>query len=111
MSLLLIQVKDDVIISLYMMYVLTIVFYYTGEELVKEFIKHGSKCQRSFCSACGSRILNRLEHRPDWLGFFPALLDEEVQHNLPPPLQAQRHYLSEEAVINLETITDGLPRV
>jgi hypothetical protein len=56
-------------------------------------------------------VLNRLEHRPDWLGFFPALLDEATQHDLPPALTPKKHYLAEEAVLDLENICDGLPRV
>jgi hypothetical protein len=83
----------------------------TGQELITEFCKSNSKCKRSFCSACGSRILNRLEHRPDWLGFFPALLDEDTQHHLPPNLTPKQHHLSEEAVLDLEQLCDGLPRV
>ena len=82
----------------------------TGEELLTEFCKPESKCKRSFCSSCGSRILNRIEGRDHWLGFFPALLDEAVQHNLPSQLTPKKHNLSVESVLNLDHLCDGLPR-
>ena len=81
-----------------------------GNESITHFRKPESKVTRSFCSKCGSRVINRLEHRPDWLGFFPALLDESVQHDLPSNLAPTRHHLAEEATLNLEHICDGLPR-
>jgi hypothetical protein len=81
-----------------------------GQELVKEFCKPGSNCVRFFCGKCGSRLYNTLKHRPGWLGVFPALLDEETQHNLPAKLKPEEHHLSVEAVLDLDTICDNLPR-
>jgi hypothetical protein len=86
-----------------------------GENLLKDFCKPSTHVDgpiiRSFCSNCGSRICNRMPQKPQLgVGFFPALLCEKDQHNLPEAFKAKYHYLSHEATINLENMVDGLPR-
>lgn len=82
-----------------------------GEELVKEFSKSEVSPIRAFCSVCGSRLFNRLPLQPDFgVGFFPALLDDSIQHNLPPKFMPIVHYLSNEAVFPLCNLADSLPR-
>ena len=72
--------------------------------------KEGSP-ERFFCGNCGSRVKNELPAQRDLgVGFFPALLNEENQHNLPEHWRPDRHYLSVEAVLPIEKLCDGLER-
>jgi hypothetical protein len=69
--------------------------------------------KRWFCSICGSRVFNTLPAQPELgIGIFPALLEEDAQHNLPQSLRPTRHYLSHEAVLDPARIfkDDGLVR-
>mmetsp|Transcript_6483 Transcript_6483/g.12858 ORF Transcript_6483/g.12858 Transcript_6483/m.12858 type:complete len:221 (-) Transcript_6483:347-1009(-) len=82
-----------------------------GEDLVQAFQKTEGAPIRSFCKNCGSRIHNRLPKKPEMgIGFFPALLEESMQHDLPHVFRPIQHYLSHEAVMNLEQLADDLPR-
>jgi ADP-ribosyl-[dinitrogen reductase] hydrolase len=64
----------------------------TGEALVTKFKKHADKGPiRSFCSQCGSKLTVQIpgyfsEGKPT-LGFFPALLEEAVQRDMPEMLK------------------------
>ena len=83
-----------------------------GADLVKAFSRNEESIVRSFCFNCGSRICNRLPLKPELgVGFFPSLLEEEVQHNLPECFRPDYHYLSGEATVDLSKLNDGLPRV
>ncbi len=82
------------------------------DEHLKSFIrpKEGSP-QRFFCGNCGSRIKNHLPAQPDLgIGFFPALLEETIQHNLPDHWRPNRHHLCIESVLPIDKICDGLER-
>mmetsp|Transcript_51005 Transcript_51005/g.65321 ORF Transcript_51005/g.65321 Transcript_51005/m.65321 type:complete len:153 (-) Transcript_51005:72-530(-) len=82
-----------------------------GNELIKEFSKTADGVMRSFCTSCGSRIYNRVPIKPQLgVGFFPALLEETIQHNLPDSFKPSCHYLSEETVLDLDILNDNLPR-
>ncbi len=60
---------------------------------------------------CFLRIQNILPNKPDLgVGFFPALLEESLQHNLPAVLKPKYHYLSNEAVLDLNIFCDGIER-
>jgi hypothetical protein len=75
-----------------------------GEEHVKYFCKDGSLVTRSFCGMCGSKISNDLSHRPDYKGFFPALLEEDIQHKLPKIFQPTFHFNAHESVLDMENV-------
>jgi hypothetical protein len=75
-----------------------------GEDKLRKFTKEGSHVCRAFCSCCGSRMANWLHHRPDYLGFFPATLDESVQQNLPDIFKASMHFNKTEAVLDLDAL-------
>ena len=62
-----------------------------GEEHLRRFKF------REFCVNCGSRIANHVDHLG--IGFFPALLSEEIQHDLPDIFRANKHHLAEETVL------------
>jgi len=78
---------------------------------VSYFQKPGSQVTRGFCSRCGSRVSNTLSHREDWLGFFPNLLEPELQGDqLPPKFCPSLHYHSNEAVLRLDkNLEEGVP--
>ena len=80
----------------------------SGKEFVKNFRKSDSNSvpTRSFCSECGSRIQNTLHNKP-WVGFFPATLDEELQHNLPIKFKPNMHHCGHEAVVKCERLDPG----
>ena len=84
-----------------------------GKELIKEYAATPEKINtRGFCSNCGSRIYAKLKNfMSDRIGFYPALLEEHVQHNLPAAFKPQLHNRCKEAVLNLEALADGLPRI
>ena len=80
-----------------------------GADSIKEFSKDpGRKPMRCFCSVCGSKIMNYLPNKPEVVGFFPSLLEEEVQHALPAAFVPLRHVNCGEAVLDLSCINDGL---
>ena len=82
-----------------------------GKDLVKAFSKNADSVVRSFCKNCGSKISNVLPQKPSLgIGFFPALLEESVQHDLPDIFKAREHYLSVESVLDLEALHDGIER-
>jgi hypothetical protein len=86
-------------------------FTLTGSSAVTLFKKPDKIVTRSFCQECGTRIFNLLESRPDWLGFFPNLLDDQtIVKNLPDKFNPTEHYCSEEAVFPLDLLQDGLER-
>ncbi|RYY86902.1 GFA family protein [archaeon] len=81
-----------------------------GEELLKAFSRSESNPIRYFCSDCGSRVKNFLPYKPQiGIGFFPALLDEEVQQHLPEVFKPTHHYRSVESV--LPCLQDNLERL
>ena len=61
-----------------------------GQELVKVFVKPGGTVKRSFCSDCGSKVT--IQYSAENIGFFPALLEESIQHNLPEKFAPTHHY-------------------
>ncbi len=82
-----------------------------GSELVKQFKKTEESVVRAFCGECGSRVYNIVTPKPQLgVGFFPALLSEATQHDLPPAFRPLYHYCSEESVIPLHLLCDGLDR-
>lgn len=82
-----------------------------GEELIKAYSKSDGAVARSFCQQCGSKIHNVVTPKPSLgIGFFPALLDEDVQHNLPDIFKPHCHYLSNDSVLSLHEWHDGLVR-
>ncbi len=82
-----------------------------GEELIKPFSRSPDSVNRHFCSNCGSKIMNKLPLKPELgIGFFPSLLEEEDQHSLPESFRPIYHYLSQEAVLDLSCLHDGLDR-
>eukprot|EP01031_Cornospumella_fuschlensis_P032991 gene32991-39901_t len=83
-----------------------------GEELLKAFSRSESTPIRYFCSNCGSRVKNFLPYKPQLgIGFFPALLDDEVQRNLPDVFRPTYHNRSAESVLRLECLHDNLERI
>ncbi len=55
-----------------------------GAHLLQAFARSPQHVVRSFCSMCGSRVSNRVTMKPALgVGFFPNLLDEDVQRSLP----------------------------
>lgn len=79
-----------------------------GENLVNKFSRTPDSHVRSFCSVCGSKIANYLSNKP-WIGFFPATLEEEIQHDLPISFQPTMHYCGHEAVIDVNKLDSTLP--
>lgn len=80
----------------------------SGAEHLKDYCKPGGVVHRTFCSQCGSKVLNRC---PTWqpdgrtpVGFFPSLLDEDTQRALPAPLRANTNHLPEERVLEAELL-------
>jgi len=71
-----------------------------GHSSVNEFCKPGAAVTRAFCNICGSRLYNTLARDENWWGFFPATLEEVLQHDLPPQFRAQGHNLPDEAVLD-----------
>jgi hypothetical protein len=75
-----------------------------GEELLAGYTRPDGYIRRTFCTVCGSKVLNRFEGwKPDGkvpLAFFPNLLDEAVQHDLPEPLRPERNNRPEECVLD-----------
>jgi hypothetical protein len=83
-----------------------------GEALIKEYSRGDRFPIRAFCGQCGSRVLNKVPAEPEvGIGFFPSLLEEHVQHDLPIAFHPTKHYLSHEAVLSLDEFCDGLPRM
>lgn len=81
-----------------------------GAELLTEFHKGPKSPVRAFCSRCGSKILNRF---PNWhpergvpVAFFPALLEESTQHDLPAKLVPTRHVSRDDTVLIPDLIRD-----
>ena len=82
-----------------------------GAALVKDFARPvPGAVVRAFCGTCGTRLFNHLPHKPHVVGFFPALLDDAVQHALPALFRPIAHHLHEEAVLDLAQWHDDLPR-
>eukprot|EP00041_Stephanoeca_diplocostata_P015135 m.286891 g.286891 ORF g.286891 m.286891 type:complete len:537 (+) comp19939_c0_seq2:1601-3211(+) len=83
-----------------------------GQHLLQPCQRPGQHIIRSFCRNCGSRVTNTFDPpRADLgVGFFPALLSDEVQHNLPACLRPRYHHLAEDAVFDLSCFHDDLPR-
>lgn len=78
-----------------------------GVEQLTRYQKCANGVTRSFCRVCGSRVQNVLhkagvKEEDSRVGFFPALLEEATQHNLPAAFRPTRHYLGEETVLKLE---------
>lgn len=91
--------------------------YLEGEDQVQFYQKDPLRVQRSFCKVCGSKVTNTFPpgHRFEThLGFFPSLLDEATQKNLPDYFRAKSHYHADSAPVLDprkidETITDYVP--
>jgi hypothetical protein len=80
-----------------------------GENLVVHYRKTpATTVSRTFCSHCGSKVANILHNKP-WVGFFPATLDEGLQHKLPSKFQPKMHYCGEEAVVDIDRLDPALP--
>lgn len=78
-----------------------------GKDLVKCF-KKSSSCSRFFCDTCGSRL--KTVYSKDYIGFFPSLLEESVQHELPIKFQPKSHFCSSETILPAEMLNDDLIR-
>jgi len=76
-----------------------------GAELLKDFTRPGARITRAFCSACGTRIVNRFSRwrRSDGepISFFPNTLDEPLTHPFPELLQPEEHNREQECVLDL----------
>ena len=84
---------------------------FEGNDLLKDYSRDSTSVIRSFCSNCGSRIQNILPMKPQLgLGFFPATLEESLQHDLPVVFRPNLHYLDNEAVLDLNCLHDGIER-
>lgn len=76
-----------------------------GAELLTHFCKNPEKKRpiiRSFCSVCGSRVLNEHPEKDESkrvLGFFPSLLGEDVQSKMPVKLLPNTLHLPEDSVL------------
>ncbi len=81
-----------------------------GAALMRDFARKPGAVVRVFCSTCGTRLFNRLPHKPHVVGFFPAGLRDDVQHSLPALFRPTAHHLHEEAVLDLDQWHDNLPR-
>ncbi len=81
-----------------------------GADLPRDYARSPEAVVRVFCGTCGTRLFNRLPHKPDLVGFFPALFPEAVQHDLPALYRPAEHHLAHEAVLDLTQWHDGLPR-
>ena len=73
------------------------------------YTKTGSSVTRSFCTTCGSRMFNYLARDSDWVGFFPATLEEDLQKDLPIAFRATAHHLGEEAVLDISQLVLHVP--
>lgn len=73
----------------------------SGEELLERYQKTEGSIIRAFCRGCGSRVQNIIPGG-ELVGFFPALLDEETQHNLAEAFRPNFHYLPHEAVVKVD---------
>jgi hypothetical protein len=77
-----------------------------GQSLIKPYKKDaGDEKQptRNFCTNCGTRVFNS---HSTGIGFFPSLLKEELQRNLPAKFKPTCHWCSKEAVLDLSKIND-----
>jgi len=55
-----------------------------GKDSITEFSKKEGSPIRAFCKVCGSKIYNIIPEKPILgTGFFPSLLSEKDQSNLP----------------------------
>lgn len=81
-----------------------------GQEALQEFTRPGGHIIRAFCGVCGSKILNRFSGwKPGGrtpIAFFPNLLDEETQRELPELLRPQRHNRPQESVLDGRLLAD-----
>jgi len=71
-----------------------------GHASVNAFTKPDAAVTRAFCNICGSRLYNTLARDENWWGFFPATLEEALQHDLPAQFRPKGHNLPEEAVLD-----------
>merc|ERR1711871_145037 len=80
-----------------------------GADFLTRFRKNEeTMVTRVFCSICGSKMQNILHNKP-WFGFFPATLNEDVQHALPQKFRPALHYCGDEAVIDIVRLDPELP--
>ncbi len=83
-----------------------------GAEHLNEFTKPGGTITRAFCQLCGTRILNRFgAWKPGGrtpLAFFPNLLDEATQHDLPEALRPKKTNRPQECVLDVEMLQQQL---
>jgi len=85
----------------------------SGKELVKEFSRKPS-ISRFFCSTCGTRVYN-VDHNTKkrngpHIGFFPSILDHEVQLAMPEfcrPWGGTNR--KEECTLDLTRLADVMP--
>lgn len=84
-----------------------------GESLLSEYAKPGKGIVRAFCGRCGSKILNRF---PSWtpggntpIVFFPDLLAEGTQADLPTSLRPLRNNCADECVLDWERLAELRP--
>ena len=83
-----------------------------GADLLTDFSKPGGNIVRSFCSACGTRILNRFGGwKPGGrtpLAFFPSLLEAETQKALPESLRPGKNNRPGEHVLDAVMLQEVL---
>ena len=73
-----------------------------GEELVTWYESSAGN-HRGFCSVCGSPLLSRFDHDPDWYGLPLGALDDD------PGVKPKRHVFVAHKAPWFD-ITDGLPQ-
>ena len=80
-----------------------------GNDFLQPFVKEANIVIRSFCRNCGTRICNERPAKPQLgVGFFPNLLDENIQNNLPEKFKPTAHFCHVEAVLPIHEWSDGL---
>ena len=84
-----------------------------GEQLLTHYTRPSGRITRTFCASCGSTVLNILiGWNPEGkkpLMFFPNLLEEAVQQNLPEAFRPGRHMNPKDCVLDFEMIRQLMP--
>lgn len=85
-----------------------------GETFLKSCQKTKESPIRCFCSNCGSRICNKIEHPAlkRVVGFFPHTLEKEVQQAMPQHFLPSIHVFCEEDPLRIPNhLQDGVKKV
>lgn len=83
-----------------------------GEDLVVPFQKTPGKVVRAFCGTCGTRVFNTF---PNWrpggrvpVAWFPSLLADDVQRDLPETLRPNANMNAEGCVLYASPLAEML---